>query len=80
MTALSPSAPGPDQHAIVALINLNARIAEIRDEGPDKVNVRLMIGPSHVLLWRITRRSRDHLGLVVGMEVFAQAKSVAMTT
>jgi len=59
---------------------LNARIAEIRDEGPDKVNVRLMIGASNVLLSRITRRSRDHLGLVVGMEVFAQVKSVVLTT
>jgi molybdate transport system ATP-binding protein len=59
---------------------LNARIAEICDEGTDKVNVRLMIGPSHMLLSRITRRSRDHLGLVVGMEVYAQVKSVVLTT
>jgi molybdopterin-binding protein len=32
-----------------------------------------------VLLSRITRRSRDQLGLEVGMEVFAQVKSVALT-
>jgi molybdopterin-binding protein len=31
-----------------------------------------------MLLSRITRRSRDHLGLRVGMEVFAQVKSVAL--
>ena len=59
---------------------LNARIEEIRDEGPDKVIVRMKVGETNMLLSRITRRSRDHLGLVVGMEVFAQAKSVVLTT
>ena len=58
---------------------LAARIAEIRDEGPDKVSVRLTVGDEHVLLARITRRSRDQLGLAAGMEVFAQVKSVALT-
>ena len=57
---------------------LNARIEEIRDEGPDKVIVRMKVGDSHVLLSRITRRSRDHLGLVAGMYVCAQVKSVAL--
>jgi len=57
---------------------LAARVAEIQDEGPDKVSVRLTIGDEHVLLSRITRRSRDQLGLAVGMEVFAQVKSVAL--
>jgi molybdate transport system ATP-binding protein len=57
---------------------LNARIEEIRDEGPDKVIVRMKTGDSHVLLSRITRRSRDHLGLVAGMYVCAQVKSVAL--
>ena len=57
---------------------LNARIEEIRDEGPDKVVVRLKVGESQVLLSRITRRSRDHLGLVAGMYVCAQVKSVAL--
>ena len=56
---------------------LNARIAEIRDEGPDKVMLRLMIGEAQ-LLSRITRRSRDQLGLSAGMDVFAQVKSVAL--
>ncbi|MBI1887446.1 MAG: molybdenum ABC transporter ATP-binding protein [Nitrosomonadales bacterium] len=57
---------------------LEARIAEIRDEGADRVNLRLTIGESQVLLSRITRRSRDQLGLMPGMEVFAQVKSVAL--
>lgn len=57
---------------------LSAHISEMCDEGQDKVNVRMMVGDSHVLLSRITRRSRDLLGLVVGMQVFAQVKSVAL--
>ncbi|HLY97116.1 MAG TPA: TOBE domain-containing protein, partial [Sideroxyarcus sp.] len=57
---------------------LNARIDEIRDEGPDKVIVRMKVGDEHVLLSRITRRSRDQLGLAAGMYVCAQVKSVAL--
>lgn len=57
---------------------LASRINEISDQGPDKVNVRLIVGDEHVLLSRITRRSHDQLGLAVGMEVFAQVKSVAL--
>ncbi|TAN79891.1 MAG: molybdenum ABC transporter ATP-binding protein [Gallionella sp.] len=57
---------------------LAARIAEIRDEGQDRVSLRLNAGSGCVLLSRITRRSRDQLGLAVGMEVFAQVKSVAL--
>jgi molybdate transport system ATP-binding protein len=57
---------------------LNARIEEIRDEGPHKVLVRLKAGESQALLSRITRRSRDHLGLAVGQFVCAQVKSVAL--
>ena len=56
---------------------LGARIMEIRDEGPDKVNVCLDVG--QMLLSRITRRSRDLLGLKPGMTVYAQVKSVALT-
>lgn len=58
---------------------LNARIEEIRDEGPDKVMVRMAVGESQALLARITRRSCDHLGLDAGMHVYAQVKSVALT-
>jgi len=57
---------------------LEGVINEIRDEGPDKVILRIVIGESQVLLSRITRRSRDQLGLSVGMTVFAQVKSVAL--
>ncbi|MFA5825617.1 MAG: molybdenum ABC transporter ATP-binding protein [Gallionellaceae bacterium] len=57
---------------------LNARIEEIRDEGTDKVMVRLRVGQAQILLSRITRRSRDHLGLSDGMYVCAQVKSVAL--
>src|SRR5574340_233135 len=57
---------------------LAVRIAGIQDEGPDRVNLRLMVGGSQVLLSCITRRSRDQLGLMQGMEVFAQVKSVAL--
>jgi len=58
---------------------LEGVINEIRDEGPDKVILRIVIGESQVLLSRITRRSRDQLSLSVGMTVFAQVKSVALT-
>ncbi len=55
---------------------LEARIIEILDEGSDKVNVRMDAGQQ--LLSRITRRSRDLLGLKPGMTVYAQVKSVAL--
>ncbi|MDE2118229.1 MAG: molybdenum ABC transporter ATP-binding protein [Betaproteobacteria bacterium] len=62
-----------------SIINiLAARIAEIQDEGLDRVNLRLAVGGKHMLLSRITRRSRDQLGLAVGAGVFAQVKSVAL--
>lgn len=57
---------------------LAARIVEIRDEGQDRVNLRLAVGGGQMLLSRITRRSRDQLGLTVDMELFAQVKSVAL--
>ncbi|HXU93848.1 MAG TPA: molybdenum ABC transporter ATP-binding protein [Gallionella sp.] len=57
---------------------LNAHIEEIRDEGPDKMMVRMKVGESQTLLSRITRRSRDQLGLIEGRYVCAQVKSVAL--
>ncbi|MBI2287196.1 MAG: TOBE domain-containing protein, partial [Nitrosomonadales bacterium] len=57
---------------------LAARIDEIRDEGPDRVNLRMSVGNGQLLLSRITRRSRDQLNLAIGMGVFAQVKSVAL--
>ena len=57
---------------------LAARIAGIQDEGPDRVSLRLAVGGGQMLLSRITRRSRDLLGLAMDMQVFAQVKSVAL--
>jgi molybdate transport system ATP-binding protein len=57
---------------------LAARIVEVQDDGADRVSLRLASGGGQMLLARITRRSRDQLGLAVGMEVFAQVKSVAL--
>jgi molybdate transport system ATP-binding protein len=53
-------------------------ISEIKDDGPDKVMLRISIGGHQTLLSRITRRSRDQLALSVGLTVFAQVKSVAL--
>ena len=44
----------------------------------EDVIVRMTVGEANMLLSRITRRSRDHLGLIVGMYVCAQVKSVAL--
>ncbi len=57
---------------------LAARIVAIEEQGPDRVNLRLALAGGSVLLSRITRRSRDQLGLKVGMQVYAQVKSVAL--
>jgi molybdate transport system ATP-binding protein len=65
------------QYSSIANI-LASRITEIQDDGPDRVNLRLAVGGEHMLLSRITRRSSDQLGLAVGMEVYAQVKSVAL--
>jgi molybdate transport system ATP-binding protein len=58
---------------------LPVRVEETRDHGPDRVNVRVSTGnggPS--LLARVTRRSRDTLGLVPGAAAYAMVKSVAL--
>lgn len=65
------------QHSSINNI-LRANIVEMRDTGRDKVNVRLMVGESEMLLARITRRSRDLLNLQIGLDVYAQIKSVAL--
>jgi molybdate transport system ATP-binding protein len=66
------------QHGSSIANVIAAHIVEIRDEGTDRVILRLAIGDGQMLLSRITRRSRDQLGLETGMEVFAQVKSVAL--
>jgi molybdate transport system ATP-binding protein len=71
--ALQP--PGPS-----SILNvLTARVVEIRDNGPDRVNVRLTLGDGNVpLLALITRRSQTTLGLHPGVMVYAQIKGVAL--
>lgn len=74
--ALARDAPGRS-----SILNvLQARVEELRDEGPDRVNVRLSFGDTYALplLSRITRRSRDALGLTPGLAVYALVKSVAL--
>jgi molybdate transport system ATP-binding protein len=58
---------------------LPATLIEISDTGADRVNLQLDIGSAGTLiLARITRRSRDSLGLVPGLQVYVQVKSVAL--
>ena len=58
---------------------LAGRIVELSDDGPDRINVRLAVGDDGIpLLSRITRRSRDVLGLSPGVDVYAMVKSVAI--
>lgn len=57
---------------------LPASILQIRDDGPDTVTVVLRVGDEADLLARLTRRSREHLGLRPGMPVFAQIKGAAL--
>ena len=66
----------PHDSSIINIIS--GTINEIRDEGPDKVILRIAIGEAQLLLSRITRRSRDQLNLSHGMTVYAQVKSVAL--
>ncbi|GAA5171850.1 molybdenum ABC transporter ATP-binding protein [Viridibacterium curvum] len=79
--SLATVQPGPS-----SILNaVPATVLEIRDDGVDKVNVRLAIGEAGsaegaMLVSRITRRSRDLLALEVGQAVHAQVKSVALLT
>ncbi|MDQ8022736.1 MAG: molybdenum ABC transporter ATP-binding protein [Moraxellaceae bacterium] len=57
---------------------LPARVLSMQEEGPDRVLLRLEADGGTPLLARITRRSRDQLGLAAGMAVIAQVKSVAL--
>lgn len=57
---------------------LPARIDEIRDDSVDSVTLRLALAQDTHLLARITRRSREQLGLSTGIRVFAQVKGAAL--
>jgi molybdate transport system ATP-binding protein len=63
-----------------SIINvLMGELTAIADTGPESVNLQVrMGGEDSVLLARITRRSRDALGLAPGMRVHAQIKGVAL--
>ena len=73
--SLALERPGPS-----SILNvLVARVTAVRDEGPDRVLVGLMLDGGHVaLLARVTRRSMGTLGLRAGLTVYAQIKSVAL--
>lgn len=58
---------------------LPCTLAGVADAGPERVNLQLSTAAGGgVLIARITRRSRDVLGLTLGMPVYAQIKSVAL--
>lgn len=58
---------------------LPAHVVDLRDDGPDRVIIRLAVGAQGTpLLARITRRSRDALGLEPGLAIYAMVKSVAL--
>jgi molybdate transport system ATP-binding protein len=57
---------------------LPARIAHIREDGPDTVTVSLALAPDVSLLARLTRRSADTLRITEQMAVYAQVKGVAL--
>ena len=58
---------------------LPARVTEIADADGGEVLVRLDASGTP-LLARITRRSANHMGLTAGTDVYAQVKSIALTT
>lgn len=65
-----------DQSSI--LNRLPVTVSELADDEDEAMLlIRLAAGPSP-LLARLTRRSAEHLGLAVGMKVWAQIKSAAM--
>jgi molybdate transport system ATP-binding protein len=55
-----------------------ARVAALAEEDAARVLVRLEAGGGVPLLARVTRKSVDELGLVVGRQVFAQIKGIAL--
>ena len=74
--SLAMNHPGPS-----SILNvLPGRVTALSDEGPSRVNVRLVVGSADTpLLASITRRSRDALRLAPGTAIHAQVKGVALT-
>jgi molybdate transport system ATP-binding protein len=60
------------------LNSIDARVVELCDDRPGRINVRLAVGGSNTLLARVTHRSCATLGLCPGLAVSAQVKSVAL--
>ena len=62
------------------LNHFTLHVLDVEESGPGQVLLRLVAGPGDgpVLLARITRLSRDRLGLRVGSQVRAGVKSVAV--
>ena len=57
---------------------LPVTIVEINPADTAQCNVRLQLGENNQILARITRRSKDQLGLQCGEKLFAQIKSVSL--
>ena len=67
-----------EQPVATSILNvLRTTLVDQRDVGPAHCLLRLRLGEHH-LLARITRRSRDELGLAPGDPLYAQIKSAAL--
>jgi molybdate transport system ATP-binding protein len=75
--SLAREPPGPS-----SILNvIRGRVDDLKDDGPSRVNVRVVFGPDDTpLLARITRRSRAALALTKGTDVHAMVKSIAIVT
>jgi molybdate transport system ATP-binding protein len=67
-----------ERQAGTSILNiLPVTVAELAEQGPSQVMVKLGVGDS-VLLSRVTRKSAEALDLVPGKRLFAQIKTVAL--
>ncbi|MBW9267616.1 MAG: molybdenum ABC transporter ATP-binding protein [Candidatus Thiodiazotropha sp. (ex. Lucinisca nassula)] len=68
-------------HTDTSILNiLPVRVIDTRDISPTQVLVRLELEDGQTLLSRITRRSAMGMGILEGMQLYAQVKSVALLT
>ncbi len=66
----------PEETSVLNI--LPATVTDVSDDGPGQVLVGLRLGEHTRLLSRISRLSRDRLGIAPGLPVYAQIKGVAM--
>lgn len=66
----------PEETSVLNI--LPATVTDIRDDGPGQALVGLRLGRETRLLSRISRLSRERLGIAPGMALYAQIKGVAM--